>query len=75
MAKAINFEGYFNSAIGKTNQVFWPLEEIPQKSPRLRYRAVASVGPGGRPPLVGLGRYYIKSFQNNKFSNKNTLVT
>ena len=32
-----NFEGYFNSAIGMTSQVFRPLEEIPQNSPRLLY--------------------------------------
>ena len=41
------------------------------------FGAVASVWQGGRPPtkvlarLVGLGRY-IESFQNKKFSNKNT---
>ena len=41
------------------------------------FGVVASMGQGGRPPnkvfarLVGLG-WYIESFQNKKFSNKNT---
>ena len=43
------------------------------------FGAVANVGNGGQPPnkvlarLVGLGRY-IESFQNKKFSNKNTIL-